>query len=68
MQKDRIDSGDKKYISDDEDGSGGNAVLISYQDLFAAWEENLRFIFAGKDEPLKKSGKKVKTNNKKKAK
>jgi hypothetical protein len=67
MQKDRTDSGDKKYISDDEDGVRGNPVLVSYQDLFAAWEENLRFIIAGKDETLKKSRKSVKAGGKKKS-
>jgi hypothetical protein len=68
MQKDRTDSGDKKYISDDEDGVRGNPVLVSYQDLFAAWEENLRFIIAGKDEPLKKSTKKTRAVRKRKSK
>jgi len=68
MQKDRTGTGDKKYISDDEDGVGGNPVLVSYQDLFAAWEENLRFIIAGKDEPLNKSGKTLKAGEKKKPK
>jgi len=68
MQKDRTDSGDKKYISDDEDGVRGNPVLVSYQDLFAAWEENLRFIIAGKDETLKKPRNAVKAGAKKKSK
>ena len=68
MQKDRTNSGDKKYVSDAEDESARNSVLISYQDLFSAWEENLRFIFAGKDEALKKSGKTVNVRKKKKSK
>jgi len=68
MQKDRIENAEKKYISDDEDGVRGNPVLVSYQDLFAAWEENLRYIIAGKDEHLNKSHKTVKTGAKKKSK
>lgn len=68
MQKDRTNFGEKKYISDSDDEGTKKPVLINYQDLFIAWEENLRFIIAGKDESLKKSAKEIKTAGKKKAK
>lgn len=54
MQKDRTNFGLKKYVSDSDDERSKKPVLINYQDLFTAWEENLRFIIGGKDEVLKK--------------
>lgn len=68
MEKNRENSGQKKYVTDSDDARAKKHVLINYLDLFAAWEENLRFIIGGKDEALNKPGKTVKARKNKKAK
>jgi hypothetical protein len=58
MEKNREPQTDPEYIVD----NFTDTRLVSYDELFTGWEQALRFIFAGKDEPpLKKSrGKKKK--------
>jgi len=67
MERDRENSTLKRYITDGEDSSR-NHLLINYEDLFAAWEQELRFIVGGKDEVLKKTRKKTGAGKKKKKK
>jgi hypothetical protein len=46
MQKDRNDDTPRVYVVDDR----ADERLVTYSDLFRAWETELRFIIGGKDE------------------
>jgi hypothetical protein len=67
MEKNRENSGPKKYITDtfDERRKKHVRALINYQELFAAWEQHLRFIIGGKDEVLNKTVKPARSRKKK---
>ena len=52
MEKERKGDPHPQYIVDDF----SDARLVSYDELFTSWEKALRFIIAGKDEPLLKNG------------
>jgi hypothetical protein len=53
MEKERKGDPDPAYIVDDY----SNVALITYDELFIGWEQALRFIIAGKDEPPLKPSK-----------
>lgn len=46
MHRDRTATTPKQYVPDGTPG----APLVSYEDLYRAWEQHLRFIIGGKDE------------------